>query len=74
MTTLRKLAPLDRSVRRSADLKRLEHQAKDLLRAVRRGDPAALAELQQHHPRPPANRIVVSEPAMRLIAERGGHR
>jgi Ankyrin repeat len=30
-------------------LDQFKHQAKDLLRAIRRGDPAALAELQQHH-------------------------
>src|SRR6476659_1776382 len=34
-------------------LRQLRHHAKYLLRAVRRGDPAALAELQQYHPRPP---------------------
>lgn len=32
------------------DLLQLRHQAKDLLRAARRGDPAAIAELQEHHP------------------------
>ncbi len=35
------------------DLEQLKHQAKDLLRAIRRGDPDALAELRAHHPRPP---------------------
>ena len=35
------------------DLEQLRHQAKDLLRAVRRADPSALAELARHHPRPP---------------------
>ncbi|MCZ6868157.1 MAG: ankyrin repeat domain-containing protein, partial [Gammaproteobacteria bacterium] len=33
-------------------LDQLKQQAKDLLRDIRRGDPSALAELQQHHPRP----------------------
>jgi hypothetical protein len=33
------------------DLDQLKHQAKDLLRAVRRGDASAVAELQKHHPR-----------------------
>ncbi len=33
------------------DLEQLRHQAKDLLRAVRRADPAATAELLRHHPR-----------------------
>jgi len=32
------------------DLDQLKHQAKDLLRAVRRGDPSAAAELVEHHP------------------------
>ena len=32
------------------NLDQLKHQAKDLLRAVRQGDPAAVAELRKHHP------------------------
>ncbi len=32
------------------NLDQLKHQAKDLLRALRRGDPSAAAELQKHHP------------------------
>lgn len=32
------------------NLDQLKHQAKDLLRALRRRDPAAVAELQQYHP------------------------
>ncbi len=32
------------------DLDQLRHQAKELLRAVRRADPAATAELAKHHP------------------------
>jgi len=32
------------------NLEQLRHQAKDLLRAVRCGDPAAVAELSKHHP------------------------
>jgi hypothetical protein len=35
------------------DLNQLKHQAKDLLRAVRHGDPAAVAEFRAHHPAPP---------------------
>lgn len=35
------------------NLEQLKHQAKDLLRAVRRGDTSAIAELQAHHPRKP---------------------
>jgi ankyrin repeat protein len=33
------------------NLDQLKHQAKDLLRAVRQGDPAAIEELRKHHPR-----------------------
>jgi len=33
------------------DLDQLKHQAKDLLRAIRRGDAAALAELREYHPK-----------------------
>src|SRR5687768_11313486 len=33
------------------NLEQLRHQAKDLLRALRRGDPPAAAELVRHHPR-----------------------
>jgi ankyrin repeat protein len=36
------------------DLQQLKHQAKDLLRAIRRAEPEALADLQTFHPRPPA--------------------
>jgi len=40
----------DRRLPVRPDLAQLRHQAKDLLRAVRRRDPAALAEFAQHHP------------------------
>ncbi|HSY93299.1 MAG TPA: hypothetical protein VK812_18195 [Candidatus Binatus sp.] len=33
------------------NLDQLKHQAKDLLRAIRQGDPAAVAELRKHHPK-----------------------
>jgi hypothetical protein len=33
------------------NLEQLKHQAKDLLRAIKRGDPAALAEFEKHHPK-----------------------
>ncbi|HTE45111.1 MAG TPA: ankyrin repeat domain-containing protein [Gemmatimonadaceae bacterium] len=32
------------------DLNQLKHQAKDLLRAIRRGDPSAIEDLQTYHP------------------------
>src|SRR5450755_4776777 len=33
------------------NLDQLKHQAKDLLRAIRQGDPAAVAELCKNHPK-----------------------
>lgn len=36
------------------DLTQLRHQAKDLLREMRRGEPSALAAFERHHPRPSA--------------------
>src|SRR5262245_39556275 len=36
------------------DLDQLKHQAKDLLRAIHRNEPAAIAELLENHPSPPA--------------------
>jgi ankyrin repeat protein len=33
------------------NLEQLKHQAKDLLHAVKQGDPAAIAELRKHHPK-----------------------
>jgi ankyrin repeat protein len=35
------------------NLEQLKHQAKDLLRAIRAGDPTAIAELEEHHPDKP---------------------
>jgi hypothetical protein len=34
------------------DLEQLQRQAKELLRAIRAGDPTAIAELREHHPGP----------------------
>src|SRR5688500_18467333 len=34
------------------NLDQLKHQAKDLLRDIRRGDPGALAEFNRYHPNP----------------------
>src|SRR5690349_3730322 len=36
------------------NLDQLKHQAKDLLRAMHCGEAAAIAELTEHHPHPPA--------------------
>ena len=33
------------------NLEQLKHQAKDLLRAIKRGDPTVLAEFEKHHPK-----------------------
>ncbi|HLQ37489.1 MAG TPA: ankyrin repeat domain-containing protein [Planctomycetota bacterium] len=44
------------------DLDQLKHQAKDLLRAFRQGDPAGIAELHHHHPKRP-------EPAAARLAD-----
>ena len=44
------------------NLEQLRHQAKDLLRQIRRGDPAALFDLREFHPRPP-------EPAQAKLAD-----
>ena len=33
------------------NLEQLRHQAKDMLRAIRQGDPAAVSELRKHHPK-----------------------
>jgi hypothetical protein len=41
----------DRHLPVRPDLDQLKHQAKDLLRSVRRGDPGAITELTANHPR-----------------------
>jgi hypothetical protein len=41
----------DRHLPVRPNLDQLRHQAKDLLRDIRRGDPNAVVELQKHHPR-----------------------
>jgi ankyrin repeat protein len=43
----------DRHVPVRPDLRQLKHQAKDLLRAIRRGEPAALDDLARNHPKTP---------------------
>lgn len=35
------------------NLDQLRHQARELLRSIRRGEPGALADLHRYHPRPP---------------------
>lgn len=46
--------PQDRHLPVRPNLDQLKHQAKDLLRDIRRGDPAAIEEFNQHHPKPVA--------------------
>ena len=48
------------------NLDQLKHQAKDLLRAIRQGDPAAVVELRRHHPGKAAKRV---EPATAKLAD-----
>src|SRR5437764_9061757 len=43
----------DRHLPVRPDLEQLKHQAKDLLRAVRKGEAEALAEFREFHPAPP---------------------
>ena len=44
----------DRHLPVRPNLDQLKHQAKDLLRDIRRGDPNAIAEFKKHHPKPGA--------------------
>ncbi|MCM3872861.1 MAG: ankyrin repeat domain-containing protein [Pyrinomonadaceae bacterium] len=44
----------DRHLPVRPDLDQLKHQAKDLLRSIRRGDPSALEEFNRYHPTPVA--------------------
>ena len=50
------------------DLDQLKHQAKDLLRAIRSGDPAALADLGAYHPKPVAPASVRLADAQLVLA------
>jgi hypothetical protein len=43
----------DRRLPVRPDLEQLKHQAKDLLRGIRKGDPSAVTEFQRYHPQPP---------------------
>jgi len=52
------------------DLDRLRNQARELQRAVRRGEPAALTRVSRWHPdAPPADRFPLT--AAQLVLERG---
>ena len=50
------------------NLNQLKQQAKDLLRDIRRGDPAAVAEFQQYHPSPVAASEVKLADAQLVLA------
>lgn len=53
-------------------LDQLRHQAKDLLRAVRAGDPPAVAEFRQHHPSPTAPHAATLADAQLALARSYG--
>ena len=49
------------------NLNQLKQQAKDLLRGVRRGDPAAISAFQQYHPSPmPASEVKLADAQLAL--------
>lgn len=50
------------------DLDQLKHQAKDLLKAIHRGDPEALDDLRKHHPKQPAPEAVKLADAQLVLA------
>jgi hypothetical protein len=50
------------------DLDQLKHQAKDLLRAIHRGDPEALDDLRKHHPKAPTPRAAKLADAQLVLA------
>jgi hypothetical protein len=62
----------DRSLPVRPDLVQLRHQAKDLLRAIRRGDRAAIAVLERHHPESlPAARASLADAQLALARSYG---
>jgi hypothetical protein len=54
------------------NLEQLRHQAKDLLRAIRGGEPAALSELEAHHPRRASPEAVKLADAQLVLARAYG--
>jgi hypothetical protein len=54
------------------DLRQLKRQAKDLLKAIRRGDAAAVAELREYHPHPPAREHIKLADAQFALARAYG--
>jgi ankyrin repeat protein len=54
------------------NLEQLRHQAKDLLKQIRTGDPGALAELREHHPqRPTPNSTKLADAQLTLARSYG---
>jgi hypothetical protein len=58
----------DRHLPVRPDLDQLKHQAKDLLRDIRRGDPSAIEEFDKHHPKPVAHENVQLADAQLALA------
>ena len=56
----------------SPDLDHLRRQARDLQRAVHDGDPVAIAEVHERHPRPPAPAALRRADAQLVVARRYG--
>jgi ankyrin repeat protein len=57
----------DRHLPVRPNLDQLKHQAKDLLRSIRHGDLPAIAEFNQHHPRPvPPEQVTLAEAQLAL--------
>ena len=57
----------DRHLPVRPDLEQLKHQAKDLLRDIRRGDAAAVEEFKQNHPKPvPAGEVKLADAQLAL--------
>ena len=61
------------------NLDQLKHQAKDLLREIRRGDPSAIEEFKKYHPKPvPSDNVKLADAQLALArsykhrAGRGG--
>jgi hypothetical protein len=54
------------------NLEQLKHQAKDLLRAIRRSDSSAVAELAKHHPEQPAPGVAKLADAQLALARSYG--
>jgi len=67
-------SPQDRHLPVRPDLDQLKHQAKDLLRAVRNGEPAAVSELNCFHPNPPDLADVKLVDAQLALARAYGNR